>query len=61
MGGQDPKAALAAEFPEWRIKDTYQQAATGPGAGQLTATKDGITLAAPDTAALARKIRDHDR
>jgi hypothetical protein len=52
----DPLAALRGAFPGWSF-GTMWRSADGPGARNLMAQRGGVLLCAPDTAALAEKIR----
>ena len=52
--------ALAAEFPSWRIGSVWQTAASRPDARNLTASRDGVLLAAPTVAGLREKIRHEE-
>jgi len=59
MTGEDV-TALAAQFPGWRIGTIWQSAGSGPDARNLTASRDGVLLAAADAESLAAKIRHEE-
>jgi hypothetical protein len=51
---------IEAEFPEWRIGSVWQSAGSGPDRRNLTASRNGVLLAAPDAALLREKIRHEE-
>jgi hypothetical protein len=51
---------LRAQHPAWTISYAWTSAASGPDARRLTATREGIRLAAWTAAELSRKIAERE-
>jgi hypothetical protein len=52
---------LRAQHPAWHIEAVWETAASGPDRRRLTATREGVRLAAWTAAELTRQIADAER
>lgn len=57
----DDLAELREQFPDWRFGTVWATAGTRPDVRNLTASRDGVLLAAPNRFMLAEKIRLENR